>query len=784
MEDKNQYEVSSALNEKSAKLLHLKIEGEINYNAKTFSAEATLEFRFAETAETLKMEGIDFVLDYVRIEESDVEFTYDKKVISVSVPKPFRGGSASVRVRYSVVDPSLGLYFITKDKYGQHVENQVWTIGEGHTNDFMVVEDNRCWFPYVSGPSTKCTSETIITVPKPQEVISNGTLVEVKDLGKKRSFHWKMDKLHSMYLVSIVAGEFEREEEMYDKVKLQYVVPKGRKGDIRRSFESTKELFKFYESYTGVKYPHDKFSQTCVFEASFGGMENTTANTMTVRTLHDKIAHIDFSSEENVGHHLAHQWYGDIVTCRTWEDVWLNEGLAAFVYPLYLRKRYGEDEFYYHVLDKLDLYLSVERKRGVSEVCTTYGPDPKRSFDRFNSEKGGLVMLSLLNMIGSDTMHKAMLQYFSKFSYGTASTKDLENLLIETSGRDLHTFFNQYVYSRGYPIVSSAYSYDKDAKKIHLSLSQLQDLKREFQIDVNVFLNYEDGSSVRVPVSFNERSYEIDIPSEKRPNFVCVDPELAIVGEHLHSEELEQTLVKIKLDKHLACRIRSIRTLSHNSGLKALECLSFILEDEKIHSAIRVAAAETLGSINTTGAHNILMKNVSNPEAKVRRAVIKALGEFKTEGTFKALVSALEKEKSYYVRSEIMHSLGKAGHKDAMDILEKGLSEESHNDVVPLGSIRGISAMGNDESLRSLINVIKSTYKKPLKIASINELKCFTEKKDARDVLLELIDNPEQEVRETSLSIALKSGVPELADLAQQRFLRRYYIESQRVMLV
>ncbi len=767
----------------SAKLLHIKLNGEINYNSKTFTASAVLKFEVSKEVDSIELEAYDFTISAVSLNGLDSEFNYDRKIIGVKVPKTIKDRNLELKVDYAVVDPPLGMYFITKDKYGPYVQEQLWTLGEGHTNDFTVVEDNHYWFPYVTGPASKCTSETIITVPKPQEIISNGSLVEVEDLGEKRRFHWKMDLPHSPYLISLVAGTFDTVEEKYRDVRLMYIVPKGRKSDVNRTFKFTEGLFKFYEDYTGFRYPHEKFSQTCVFGATYGGMENTTANTITERTLHDETAEMDFSSEENIGHHLAHQWFGDIVTCGTWEDVWLNEGLAAFAYAVYLRDKYGDAEFFSHVLDKIDMYVSVEKKRGVSEVCTTYGPEPRKSFDRFNSEKGGLVMLSLEQLVGRDLMRKTIQEYFTRFSFKTARTKDLEHLIREVTGYDPGQFFSQYVYSRGYPSISVAYSYSSTNKLLSVYVRQEQK-GREYDISISLTLNFDGKPPRRVLVTISERSQSILIPCEITPSFVCVDPELSIVGDLTIRESLESTITKIEVDSHYACRIRAIRSIASSSSEIVVKTLSKILSSREEHWSISAEAARTLSKIGTKSAFEAIKENRKNANSRVRKSIARALGELCPEESLETLKLMLSEEKSYYVRSEIMHSIGKTGFPEAFPTLVAGISERSHNHVVPLGAIRGMGALGTKECAETLMWIEQTSEVKELKLASIAELSRFMDDEVVRKEMSGLIESLDLDIREAAFSIARKHGDREYADKAKDLFIRRYYIESQSVTLV
>ncbi len=130
-------------------------------------------------------------------------------------------------------------------------------------------------------------------------------------------------------------------------------------------------------SKTGVSFPYEKYSQVAVQDFIFGGMENTSATTQTDLTLHDEKAHLDFSSDPLVSHELAHQWFGDLVTCRDWSHGWLNEGFATFMERIWVENNPGPsggfEEAKYYSYQDLKGYLSEDQGRYRRPiVCNTY----------------------------------------------------------------------------------------------------------------------------------------------------------------------------------------------------------------------------------------------------------------------------------------------------------------------------------------------------------------------------------------------------------------------------
>jgi aminopeptidase N len=236
-----------------------------------------------------------------------------------------------INIIYSA-KPRKGFYFIEPDEHYPKKNLQAWTQGE--------TVESKSWFPCIDHPMVKFESEISVAVPMNFIAISNGILQgvkvqrqiqrEVNDKNnnniKKRVFTWIESNPHSAYLTSIVIGRFAEIRRTYNKeIKLLYYVPEDKKNDVARSFEHTADMIKFFEQYFDTKYPYSKYSQVTVEDFMYGGMENASCTTLTIDTLHDKKAHLDFTSDHLVSHELAHQWFGDLVTCRDWQHIWLNE---------------------------------------------------------------------------------------------------------------------------------------------------------------------------------------------------------------------------------------------------------------------------------------------------------------------------------------------------------------------------------------------------------------------------------------------------------------------------
>ena len=261
----------------------------------------------------------------------------DKVRIELDAPR-HPGEEVTVALDYSG-SPQRGLYFIGPDEHYPDKRLEAWTQGED--------EDSRHWFPCYDSPNEMATSEMHVTVREPFTVIAIGELrgVEAGPEHGTRTYHWHQAVPHATYLTSVVAGEYVEIKDEWDGIPILYYVPPGREEDGRVIFKNTPDMMKFFSERTGVRYPYAKYSQVFVQDFIFGGMENISATTLTESALYDERARIDVDADPLIAHELAHQWFGDLLTCRDWSHGWLNEGFATFMELAYCEHNKGRDEF-------------------------------------------------------------------------------------------------------------------------------------------------------------------------------------------------------------------------------------------------------------------------------------------------------------------------------------------------------------------------------------------------------------------------------------------------------
>ncbi len=726
------------------RIKHLSLVLRIFVDEKKVEGEAKLSFVMRRESNSLELDAVDMEILDVKINGSDARYMYDGRKLTVILPEKLKPGSEFVvEVGYSA-HPKKGLYFILPKRKSEYP--QIWSQGEA--------EDNRYWIPVYDYPNMKFTCDLTIYAPKELTVFANGELRKVEEEGEWKVWHWAMDKPITAYLIAIAIGVFDIKKEKYGDIELIYAVPKGREEDIDRSFSKTPDMIRFFEEFLGYRYPWKNYKQVCVSEFIVGGMENVSLTLLTDRTLHDEKAHAEFESEPLVSHELAHQWFGDLVTTKDWGNIWLNESFATYLEAIYMGHLKGKDRFVYELIRFLDAYLREYSMRYSRPIVTRVYKYPTEVFDAHSYPKGALVLHTLRNIVGDEVFREILRRFLERYAYSCADTEDLRKVAEEVIGEDLEWFFDQYVYNAGHPELAVKYSYDTEKKMLRISIRQTQkeDCWDVYRIPVDILIKTKEGKRMeRFWLAEKEQTYYI--PLDEPPEYICVDPEFRVLAVVKEDEGTEQLIKKLRCE-YICCRIRAIRNLSKKISDKVVEALKEKLLDEKEYWGVRYEAAKALGSIGIEKAKKALieaLEKVRNP--RIRRGIAEALGNFRDAEAGEALVRILEnREEGYYVRAAAAESLGKTKYEKALKILKKVKDDKSHNDVITIGAIRGLAALGTDEAFKIILEYTKADKPTFVRMEAIRAMARFNEKREAREIILNACKDEMVRIRSAAIA--------------------------------
>jgi aminopeptidase N len=725
------------------RIRHLALDIELEVKEKRVHGTATLDIeRVDRKAEELSLDAVGFEIAKVEFEGKKrraASFSYDGETLRIAVGADTR--TAKVRISYSAA-PKRGLYFLEPDEHVQDRPEQVWTQCQD--------EDARHWFPCHDKPHVKMTFELLAKVPRGWRVLSNGELLrrDEKANAPHWQYHWRMADPLPSYLVTLVAGDFvEIDAGKAAGVPVTYWVPKGREEDGRRAFGRTPEMIEHFGKLLGVPYPWNKYAQIVVSDFIFGGMENTTATTMYEHVLLDERASIDVTSDDIVAHELAHQWFGDFVTCRDWSHGWLNEGFATFFEHLDVEHKLGKDEYDYSVWGDLAAYFAEANGRYRRPiVCQDYDA-PIDIFDRHLYQKGGIVLHMLRVMLGDDVFWGGVRAYLTKHARSIVETRDLSRALEDHSGKSLEQFFEQWVYRAGHPELEVKIEHDDGTLTLHVKQTQKIDKESPAFVVPLTFEIAVDGKPTRHTRMIVAASETIALPCPERPKFVVVDPDFGVLADVRVELPLDMLKNQLAMAKTGRGRWLAAAALGRRGDPASIKALQGALENEDEFWGVRREAALALGQTRGADAFTILKKNAKTRHPKARRGVVQALGQFRTGPAAEALKPLALQDASYLVESEAARSLGRTRQTAAFDTLVEVLDRPAWADVIRVGALDGMAALRDDRAVSHALARTRYGVKTRGRQAAILALGKLTVDRKHREALEELLEDANPHIR-------------------------------------
>lgn len=669
--------------------MHLAIEPDLQ--ERSISCEQKLSITILQDTATVELDAAELQLKSVSA-GGKLDFRSIDDKLAVKLGRMMKEGSKIELAIAYTARPRQGFYFVAPDKHYPNKHLEAWTQGEATQAKY--------WFPCIDHPQVKFSCNISVTVQSGFTAISNGKLQQIEQRGKKQVFHWSEGNPLPAYLASVVVGKYA---EIKDG-NMQYYVPPERKQDAARSFDQTPKMIKFFEEYLGTKYPYEKYAQVAVQDFVYGGMENSSCTTLTLDTLHDKKAHVDFTSEYLVSHELAHQWFGDLVTCRDWQHIWLNESFATYCEALYWEASRDNDEFQYYVMQTADDYFEEAGTRYTRPIVTKVYKHPDDLFDRHTYEKGGSVLHMLRHHVGDKYFRRSLKTYLQRFANGTADTDDLRKVFELETGKSLQQFFDQWLFREGHPELKIDFFQEGDIVKIKVEQAQIGD---PYELALEVKMAFARTKKTwTFKISEKENSFQIPVDNEVE--WFSVDPQFKIL-KTVSIKAPKQMLVRQLREGYTVIeRVEAARSLKDKSTDAVIDALRAAVLEDKFWG-VAAEAAKTLGAIRTDYAYEALKKCLAVKHPKARRAVVKAIGEFRKEETLELLKPVLLNDESYFVESEAATALGKTKSRQAIPILKKASATDTFQNIVAQGAIAGLKEFPGDREIADFL-VEKSRY--------------------------------------------------------------------------
>jgi aminopeptidase N len=647
----------------------------------------------------LAFDSVGLTIQNVIVNKSPAKFETTPTKLIVPLPSASHPGEKfEIEIRYDG-KPNRGMYFILPDKDYPDRPKQIWTQGES--------EDTRYYLPTYDYPNDRLTTETILTVPASWITVANGKLISVTDAGSgMKTWTWRESVLSSTYLTTVVAGEFDEVKESLRGLPLTYYAPKGRGDRLAANYGRTPAMVDLFSKKIGVEYPWEKYAQVMVDDFVAGGMENSSATTNTATSLRNPKLIPEYPMDEDplISHELAHQWFGDLVTCKDWGDVWLNEGFATFFETVWNESHYSKDQSDWGRWTNSREWFASSDLYAKPIVRFDFGDSGE--FDGNAYDKGGWVLYMLRHQIGEDAFWKSVKHYLEVNRGKNVVTADFIRAIEEATHLDVDRFFHEWLYGAGAPKFDLAYTYDEAKHQIALKVKQTQKVEGQvglFHVPIDLEITTPSGAKLYT-INVSKDAETFSLPADATPLMVLFDKGGYLLKTSEFHKEKKEWLYQLQNAAEFYDRADAVIALGKiKNDEEVVSTLGTALTADKA-PGIRALSAEALGRIGGNAALKLLLGSLdANHEPVVRATSVSALGNFKDDAAVAARLESIARDDaSYRARAAALQALGRLKSPSAFKVLDAAVAGDSPDGFLRNAALRGLGSLGGDKSVALL----------------------------------------------------------------------------------
>lgn len=617
-------------------------------------------------------------------------------------------------------NPRKGIYFIgwhndnsNKGDAFNRTRNQIWTQGQGI--------DNRHWIPSYDTPNDKMLTEVLVKFDKEYQVLSNGTALGVKDnKDGTKTWHYSMTHPHPSYLLMLGIGKYavKSTKSTASKTPVHFWYYPEFKEKVELTSLYTERMVDFMENETGMKYPWESYSQIMVQEFLYGAMENTTATIFGDFMAVDQRQFIDKNYIGVNCHEFVHQWFGDFITARTYNDTWLQESYATYYPKKFFRQLYGDEHYEWQKRGEQNSALDASKKDRLAVGHS--GGGTARVYP-----KGSFVIGMLNYVVGEEQYKRGLNHYLKNHAYGNVQTNDLMMAFHDKLGITLDWFFDQWVYRGAEPHYEVNYLDVKgnsrytqiNVKQIHL----VDEVVGYFKMPVVFEVNYTDGSkeSIKEWVQGNSTTVQVPNKNNKEIAFVLFDPGNEILRQLTFKKSTAELKAQALKAAHMIDRYDALLGLREVSIDEKRETLIEVFNKETFH-ATRSEAISQLAKDKDGRSLEILRKAFTDKDVNVRQAAINALD---AQGDWIDYFKKSLTDSSYNVIRAALTKLGEQQPADINTWLQSTDNLYGHNHDLRIKWLELAIRSGKDNHKAELIDYSSRQFEFRTRNASFAALK-------------------------------------------------------------
>ena len=427
-----------------------------NLEKAKFDGEETVSIRVLKSTSEITLNAVDIDFHDVTITSSgstqtaEVSPKKDMEMVVLTVEKPLAAGAATIHITYSgTLNDEMRGFYLGKDDQGRKYA----------ATQFEATDARRA-FPSFDEPAYKATFDITAVADKGQVAISNQKIAsDTPGPGEKHTVRFATTVKMSAYLAALVVGNFEYIEGTADGIPIRVYSTPGKKEMGKFALDSAEHILSYYDKYFSIQYPYGKLDLIGLPDFSAGAMENTGCITFreVILLIDEKQGSIDLKKDiaSVIAHEMAHQWFGDLVTMKWWDDVWLNEGFATWMSSKPIESWKPEWNLNLDAVSETDATLntdSLANTRPIHQAADTPA-QIQELFDGIAYGKAAAVLRMLESYLGKETFRAGVNAYIQRHPYANATAEDFWDAQTKTSKKPVDQIMPTFVQQAGVPII-------------------------------------------------------------------------------------------------------------------------------------------------------------------------------------------------------------------------------------------------------------------------------------------------------------------------------------------
>ncbi len=441
-----------------------------------FDGVETIHVDIPQPTRTIVLHAIEIRFHDVTItagsatQTATVSLDEQQQTATLTVPQAIARGPADIHLTYTgILNDKLRGFYLSSDKGRRYAVSQ------------FEATDARRAFPSFDEPAFKATFDISLTIDRADTAISNGRVLSDTPApdGLRHTMKFSTTPKMSTYLVALAVGRFDCVAGSAVDVPIRICATEGRQELGRTALEMAQQILTFYNRYFAIKYPFGKLDVLAVPDFAAGAMENTAAIFYRESTLLVDANDASLATRKRIAsvlaHEMAHQWFGNLVTMKWWDDIWLNEGFATWMENRPLAEMRPDWNVPVDEAEQNQAALGLD---GLKSTRPIHAPAETpaqidEAFDAIAYEKGASVLRMVENYLGADAFRKGINAYLQAHAYGNATSQDFWSAMAASSGKPVDTILPTFVNQPGAPLVGVALSCRGNRTEVILTQQRL-----------------------------------------------------------------------------------------------------------------------------------------------------------------------------------------------------------------------------------------------------------------------------------------------------------------------